>query len=100
MNEYVSAEIWHRIHDVTYHYQAIWNKVPKENKLHHTLSPTTFSSKQLCYQNMDTYLTLKGKEIFIPCVICIVKTKIMQEYLKKTAPLFDVHKSNENGLEN
>jgi len=38
----------------------------------------------------------------IPCAIRTVKTKIMLEYLKKkkTALLFDMHKSNANGLGN
>ena len=67
MNEYLSAEIWHRIQDVTYHYQAIQNQVPEDNELHHMLSPINFSSKQLHYQNMiPTPHSKEGKEILSP----------------------------------
>lgn len=97
-NEYVSAEIWHRIQDVTYQYQAIWNQVPEDNK-RHMLSPTIFSSKQLYYQNTIPTSHSKEKRFYSLCNShCENKNNV--RILKEIAPLFDKHKSNANGLEN
>jgi hypothetical protein len=73
MNEYVSVEIWHRIQDVRYHYQAMWNittrlygiKSPKRtNFIIRYLPP--LSPVNIMLSKYDIYLTLKGKEILSP----------------------------------
>lgn len=85
--------------DVTYHYLSIWNQVPEDNKPHRTLSPNIFSSKQLYYQNMIPTSHSKEKR-FYPLCNSHCEDKNNAGILKKTAPLFDMHKLNANGLEN